>query len=41
MNVASAWWFALAERIGASYAQNAKTAVVVVAGSVGHGSVDR
>lgn len=38
---ATAWRFALAERIAASYTRNPKTRVVMIAGSVGRGCADR
>lgn len=41
MNEATRWRFALAEEIGAAYASNPNTRVVMVAGSVGRGSADR
>jgi hypothetical protein len=41
VNEATRWRFALAEEIGAAYASNPNTQVVIVAGSVGRGSADR
>ena len=41
MTEASKWRFELAERIAASYMENPKTRVVMVAGSVGRGCADR
>ena len=41
MNEASRWRFALAEQIAAAYAQNPKTAAIMIAGSVGRGRADR
>lgn len=37
MNEAGRWRLELAEQMAGLYAQNAKVAAVVVAGSVGHG----
>ncbi|MCZ6633551.1 MAG: hypothetical protein O7G87_09110 [bacterium] len=41
MTEASKWRYELAERIAASYMENPKTRVVMVAGSVGRGCADR
>jgi uncharacterized protein DUF4037 len=41
VNEATAWRFALAKEIGASYASDQNAQVVMVAGSVGRGSADR
>jgi hypothetical protein len=41
VNEATAWRFALAKEIGASYASNHNAQVVMIAGSVGRGSADR
>jgi predicted nucleotidyltransferase len=41
VNEASRWRMALAERVGAAYAQNPNAQVVMVAGSVGRGTADR